>query len=158
MRISMLMVLLVTGGLLAGNAPATGKNVYQWTDEDGVVHYSAQPPPQGTDATEKPLTTIPRIGTLAPQPRAGNPEYDELTPRQQATSDREELARQRINASSYDEALAVECNQAENVIGKLTAASGIQIQDSSGNARIMSDKERLERITLAEEFIQNNCQ
>ena len=67
------------------------------------------------------------------------------------------MARQKIAASSYEEALAIECKQAENVIGKLTPALNIQITDANGNVRVMEEDERQSRITLANEFIRDNC-
>lgn len=151
-------VLLLMLLLAAGNATSAAERVYQWTDKEGVVHYSSQPPPMGTEATEKVLEPMPLIGTQELQPRPANSATGELAPREKAMADREEIARQRINASSYEEALAVECIQAESVIAKLTDSGDIQIADASGNARIMNEKERQERITLANEFIRDNCQ
>ena len=49
-------------------APAlvAGDTVYQWTDKDGNVHYSGQPPPAGTQAVEKALEPMPNVGTVDP--------------------------------------------------------------------------------------------
>ena len=151
-------IVILMGMLLSGNLAMAETSVYQWTDESGTVHYTSLPPPPGTTAEVKSLQPIPSVGTVAPQSRNKASQADpELTPAQQAQRDREELARRRIEASSYEEALTVECDQAESVLGKLLPVTNIQITDAEGNVRVMDEKEWQERIRLAREFIRDNC-
>lgn len=57
--------------LLAGAAGAT--EVYRWTDADGVVHYTDQPPPS-VDAEPAELPPLQRMDPLSlPQPGAERP-------------------------------------------------------------------------------------
>ena len=44
-------IIILLGAMLAGNVAFAQNIVYEWTDKDGVVHYSGQPPPAGTSAT-----------------------------------------------------------------------------------------------------------
>ncbi|MCE9854304.1 DUF4124 domain-containing protein [Shewanella chilikensis] len=63
-RISLFMALLA---LLGANA-ASATPIYTWVDENGVTHYSQEPPPQ-RQATELDSQNLQpaRIGTVAPQ-------------------------------------------------------------------------------------------
>ena len=63
MRISLILISL----LLTGSLAFAEDRVYQWTDENGVVIYSNQPPPPGTEAVEKFLKPNPDIGVAVPQ-------------------------------------------------------------------------------------------
>jgi len=55
--------LLVTAALVAGTASA---QVYRWTDKDGTVHYSEEPPPEGQPARKLELPEAER-----PKPGSG---------------------------------------------------------------------------------------
>ena len=158
MHIKTLIFTIILASMPSANTDAAEERVYQWTDADGVVHYSSQPPPLGTDASEKALKPIPLMGSQAPQARTvGQMIQTEMTEREQAAKDREELARKRIEATTYNEALKIECAQARSVTGKLSAKSGVQIRDSAGNIRVMGDDERKERLSIAQNFIKDNC-
>ena len=149
--------ILIMGLLMFASTLASEEKVFQWVDENGTTIYSTQPPPPGIIATETTLKSAPP-GTAPSQTLTRDPKADApMTDRVQAARDREELARKRIKASSYEEALAVECNQAESVIGKLNSPGPIQIADGSGNVRVMDQEERVDRVTLAYEFIRDNC-
>ena len=73
---------IVACGLLVCAATASAQEVYRWVDEDGVVHYSDQPPP-GDEAEPVALDVPPGIGNPvrgiaidAPRPRS-RPDDDE---------------------------------------------------------------------------------
>jgi hypothetical protein len=142
--------------LFVGNVYAAADTVYEWTDENGVVHYSSQPPPADQPATEKLLQPIPMVGTEAPHPRQDSgpltvPATDDTQ------NKREALARKRIEATSYQEALAVECEHASGVLGSLQQFANISLSDAAGNTRVMPEPERKQRIQLAQDFIRDNC-
>ena len=82
--------MILIGMLLVAPALAAGDTVYQWTDKDGNVHYSGQPPPAGTQAVEKNLEPMPNVGTVDPYLDA-----DELkqATAEQVTRENDELAR-----------------------------------------------------------------
>lgn len=133
---------------------AMADTVYEWIDADGVKHFSSQPPPPEVQASQKQVTPLPMVGTVAPQPAV-----PAVAPPEEDPVDREraELARKRIAATSYDEALAVECDHAYGVLGKLRDNPNIVLADDSGNARAMPEGERRRRVQLANEFIRDNC-
>lgn len=51
--------LLLIAVLLSTATFAAEKKLYKWTDAQGVVHYTDQPPPEGAEAEARPLTTEP---------------------------------------------------------------------------------------------------
>lgn len=61
MRTLLISLLLLPALALAGEAAST----YKWVDEDGKVHYSDSPPPEGqaTEVDLPPLTTVPAPAT-----------------------------------------------------------------------------------------------
>jgi hypothetical protein len=145
---------LLAGMLWSLCAAALAETVFEWTDADGVKHFSSKPPPPGVQANEKQVMPMPMVGTVAPQlamPSEGLPEEDSVS------RERAELARQRIAATSYEEALAVECDHARGVLGKLRANQNIVLTDDSGNSRAMPEPERNRRVQLASDFIRDNC-
>lgn len=145
---------LLIGAMWSLCAGAQAQTVYEWTDADGVTHYSSQPPPPGVQADERQVTPMPMVGTVAPRPAAPATSVTDEDPTDRA---RAELARKRIEATSYDEALAVECAHAYGVVGKLQDHQNIVLTDASGNARAMPEAERRRRVQLANEFIRDNC-
>ena len=65
-------IMILSGMLLVAPALVAEDTVYQWTDKDGNVHFSGQPPPAGTQAVEKSLEPMPNVGTVD-QHHAGRP-------------------------------------------------------------------------------------
>ena len=70
---------IVVGGILL-SAAASAQQVYRWVDEDGVVHYSDQPPPddgaESVDLEVPPGFNNPARGiTAAPRPRIDDEEF-----------------------------------------------------------------------------------
>ena len=151
-------IIILLGTMLASNSAFAQDNIYEWTGKDGVVVYSSQPPPAGTSARERTLKPAPLMGSSAPQPEVAPVQDDQnLTPAEQAQKNREELSRKRIEATSYEEALAIECDQARSVMEKLQQINNVAITDSMGNTRVIPEGERVARITLALEFVRDNC-
>ena len=136
-------IIILLGTILASNSAFAQDNIYEWTGKDGVVVYSSQPPPAGTSARERTLKPVPIMGSAAPQPEVAPVQDDqELTPAEQAQKNREELSRKRIEATSYEEALTIECDQARNVMEKLQQINNLAITDSRGNTRVIPERER----------------
>lgn len=71
-RVLLLLLVLGMPGL-AGAAPA--QPVYKWTDQDGVMHYSDQPPPESAKAERVDL----RVGSAraVPDPQVEEPAPDD---------------------------------------------------------------------------------
>ncbi len=51
---------------LLASATVTATELYKWTDDKGVIHYSDTPPPKGKDGTQRMRLT----GTESPDPAA----------------------------------------------------------------------------------------
>ena len=145
---------------MGGHDAVAQTQAFQWTDENGVVHFSALPPPPGTSAQAVTLKPMRPVGTVVAQSRIANVSPDDgLTSTEQAVQKRAELSRARIEASSYEEALAIECDHVRGVIDKLSLQEDIIVNDVAGEKyRVMESNERQERINAAQEFIRdNNC-
>ena len=147
-------ILFLIGLLLTAPALFAGDTIYQWTDKDGNVHYSSQPPVDGTQAVERTLEPIPNLGTVDPYLDA-----DELkqATAEQVTQENEELVQERLGATTLEEQQSIECGVAQNVIDKLTSGRIAKIASADGTLRVMSDAEREDRVRTSEKYINENC-
>ena len=147
-------VLILIGMLLTAPGLFAGDTVYQWTDKDGNTHYSSQPPPAGTQAVEKNLKPLPKVGTVDP--------YMDSDDIKKATADmvareNEELIQRRLEASTVEEQQAIECVTAQGVIDKLSSGRLAKIASPDGTLRVMSEAEREDRILTSQKFIDEHC-
>src|SRR5210317_2329965 len=62
---SVILALGIVLTVFCGNVYAQ-KTVYKWVDEDGVVHFSAEPPSESPDVQVKTLTTDPAPTSVSP--------------------------------------------------------------------------------------------
>ena len=147
-------ILILIGLLLTAPALFAGDKVYQWTDEDGNVNYSSQPPPPGTEAVERTLEPLPNVGTVDPYLDAD--EIKKATA-EQVTQENEELVQQRMDATTYEEQQSIECGAAQSVIDRLSSARLAKIASADGTLRVMSDAEREDRIRTSQKYIDENC-
>ncbi len=137
-----------------------GAAVYRWVDENGVVNYS-QLEPEGVDAelvssdtgarqrssstpAQAPAQTLPADGeqTLTEQ------QQKMLADLQAAEQERQaEIARVR----------EANCQEARDVLGRLTSRGRIRIAGEDGEERAMPEEERQRRIDEAQRAVAANC-
>ncbi len=145
---------VVLGGLavmLCAAMPAWAA-LYKWTDANGVVVYSDQPPPGNV-----------KVETIAGPPPPANPnaakdlankELD-LKKQQTATADTaKKAAQQRADA----ERLADSCRDARTELTSLSAEQILLYSiNEKGEQVMMNDADRKRRRTAVENYLKANC-
>lgn len=145
-----------------------GAAVYRWVDEDGVVNYT-QHKPEGVAAEL--VSESGRRSQASPSPRA-TPETDDASPTspvsgegagQQALTDEQQEMLSDLRAA--EEARQAEiarvrqhnCQQARDVLGRLTQRGRIRVTGSDGQERVLPEEERQQRIDEAQRAVAANC-
>ncbi|HKQ24357.1 MAG TPA: DUF4124 domain-containing protein [Burkholderiales bacterium] len=156
-----LLVTLVCGCVTA--LPALGE-LYKWTDAEGVVHYSDQPPPPNV---KKPVTVKPRNPappTAAPAAAAAAaPAAGPKTPAEQEA----EFNRRRVEAAEKDAAekkVAKEaeekkknCEQAKAQLARMQTGARITRYNDSGEIEYLNDAEIAQEAVRARQVADSWC-
>ena len=136
--------------LAIATAAAAQTRVYQWTDEDGVVHFSTEPPPdpdQEVEArmvreTPKPGSVIPEVpGRELPETAAG------AGPAGGERQNPEEQARLR----------AERCRQWQQIVATIEPARRIQKTEPDGSVTFLSGDDRIAELERARQMVAENC-
>ena len=135
--------------LLSG--PAWAQQMYKWTDEDGVVHFS-ETPPEGQDAE---ASDIPAGAQPMGQADMSAPVPDDM--HSVAEERREELARKRDEAQAEAAIRDAECSAKRAEVARLEPNRRVFYEDASGETVRMDDQVRVDRVAEAKKFIQENC-
>lgn len=139
--------LILGAGLLAASASGLAATMYKWTDSEGNVHYSQNPPPQG--GFQK---MAPPPPPAAPAPEAAPPQAAEPAAKQPADgAAQEEAERKRLEASVAKH----NCETARKNLEIYTAFR--RVMNDKGEIIILSDEERAAKIKEANEMIQKYC-
>ncbi len=149
---------ILIGMIFLAPAMAATDTVYQWVGEDGNIHYSDKAPPPGTQVIVKDLEPIPDIGTVEPLPDSNitESENSRLTA-EKVDQENTQLKQRRMAATTYEEALEIECGMAQGVIDKLSSGRSVSIASADGTTRLMSKAESGERIRVSQKYIDENC-
>ncbi|MCG8316143.1 MAG: DUF4124 domain-containing protein [Pseudomonadales bacterium] len=139
---------------LGANSSQAAK-YYKWVDDDGVTHYSAQPPNKGegeiikvkAGASSDKESAMKRLEERRAKlqqdaENRANPEKD-----MQAEADR-------MNTEANKKA----CETNKKNLKIMTEHSRVRMLDKDGQARVLPEEERQASIKKAKEFIQQNCQ
>lgn len=130
-------------------AVSTGaERVYKWTDADGVIHFSANPPPEGpvervTLPAYTPPTPPPEPEAKEPAARPGGPLYAEAEPPDNTAV--EEANRKK------------RCDKGRNMIAQIEPRPRVYRFDEDGNQVYLSDQERLGLLDEARQLVAANC-
>lgn len=167
---------LGTAALLAGGALAAAE-VYTWTDENGVLHYSDTP------RTDGPMETIeaeeayrPGSADAYPAPAASEevqaaseetraaPEITQAAtesaeaPQSAADARREELASQREERREAKAETDRLCAQHRQRVEQMEPSRRVFTTDEGGEPVRMDDEERVALVEESKAFIDKNCQ
>lgn len=141
---------LVLGGLLV--APLQADEIYKWVDEDGVTHYSQEPPPSG-DATP--------VGVDAPpdeEVERERREMEETGERLEAQrEERREAEEQAQKDAGEREQREQRCADMRSSLKKLTENRRLLVPDGEGDVRRMPEEERQERVAERRRQIEEKC-
>lgn len=140
-----------------------GATIYRWVDADGIVNYT-QIKPEGVEAELVSADTGRRISPRKPPP-AATPSGDAQAPADddQALSERQRAMLEDLRAAEArrQEEIArvreANCEQARQVLDRLTARGRIRVMGDDGVERVMPEEERQERIDEAQRVVAANC-
>ena len=138
-------------GMFAATAPAWGA-LYKWTDANGRVVYSDQPPPGEV-----------KVDVIAGPPPPSNPnaakdmankEVESKKQQQEAAANSKKALQQRADAEKRLDA----CKSARAEISRLAADQIILYSvNEKGETIVMNDADRRRRRETLETFIRANC-
>ena len=134
--------------LCCGTAAAQETRVYQWTDENGVVHFSDSKP-EGQNVEEQTLT--------APPADVGEIQQPDSAPGSLAQERREELARKKQAARAEQAANEARCAEWQAEVDRLEPNRRVFFTNEDGETERMDDVERTDRVAELKEQIGRHC-
>jgi len=136
---------------VTGSAFGQNRQMYRWTDEDGVIHFTDTRP----EGREVQVYDIPEPEQQAVRsaPVPAEP-VDELSPAQQR---REEIARRREEAQAAQAVNDAECAAKRAEVEQLEPHRRVFFTNEQGETERMDDVERTNRVAEARAFIEANC-
>jgi len=146
-RSLMMAVALLGAAALTGAAAAT--EVYTWTDENGVVHFSDQEP-VGQDAT------VANLPDSAP-PASPNPYSDNPSEPSAAQQRREEIAQKGREAQAQEAMTAQKCSAWQAEVDRLEPSRRVFQTNEKGETERMDDVARTGRVAELKSLIAQNC-
>ena len=157
--ITRMLTTLACSGLLA--MPALGET-FKWTDAEGKVHYSDQPPPPSVKQPSKVKPRVPPAPTAVPE-AAGTPA---AAPKSTAEQDAD-FNRRRVEAAEREAAEkkaaseAAEkkrnCAQAKAQVAGMQSGARISRYDDKGERTYLSDAEIAQEIARAQQAADSWC-
>lgn len=149
---------------LAMAAQADG--IYKWEDENGVVHFGSQPPPQKeqVEVVKKPKSArykqweSEQQALLAQQRAKEQKAEAEKQPQAKAESKPQPEPQEEAGPSPAELTVrAQRCQRARGNLQELTTHSRVREMGADGNLRVLGEEERQERIAQAQRLIRENC-
>lgn len=135
--------LILAGGLQA-------QDMYKWTDENGVVHFSDKKP-AGMDVQAQNIPAGPPLQGANPY---AQPEENTVSPGQQR---REEIASQGQQAREKSAAREAQCAQIRSEINRLEPNRRVFVTNDKGETERMDDVERAGRVAELKSQFARNC-
>lgn len=133
-----------------GDGLAQDKKMYQWTDQDGVVHFSDMAP-EGQDAQARDLPEEAAPATASPyQGAASGPSA--------AQQRREEIARNTEAAKVKQATRAAECAAWQAEVDRLEPNRRVFYTNEQGETERMDDVARTNRVAELKAQIARNCE
>lgn len=156
-NVRQMMTRLVPGAAIIAcvlvSLPATAE-VYKWTDENGVTHYTETPPPSDYEAELQELEEFERTETPALEPNE-NLSGEELSA---ADLRRQEMAAAH-KARAEDQALAEQlCQDARERLEAIEPSRRVYYTDENGETVRMDDEARVAEIERIKALLDENCQ
>ncbi|WP_078084483.1 DUF4124 domain-containing protein [Microbulbifer mangrovi] len=153
-------------GLLAATAHADG--IYKWVDEDGVVHFTSQPPQkEQVEVVKAPrserykkwqdeqqaLVAQRKVSTAGKPAEESSPEAPQQSTRDNAKKDAEKAATEKAEMA----ARAQRCRSAQQRLQELESHARVREVDANGGYRVLPEEEKQQRIQQTRQILQNNC-
>jgi hypothetical protein len=134
-------------GLSVSSLALAATQVYKWTDENGIVHYSESPPADGKAKT----TTL----TVH-----GQPVDDEATPAPAAAAAGSGQPVAKKKAPASDAAVAenkAQCDEWRNDIASLNEHGRVRVMQDDGTSKFLSDDEKQKRVSDDQQSLDRLC-
>jgi hypothetical protein len=147
-------------------APAFGTEVYSWTDENGVVHFSDSPDPS-RDMEILEVEEIYSPGTTGAYPSpdqadtplaADSPDAPGEAPVSPAQQKREEMARDRAERQASQAQTDQLCALHRQRLEQMEPARRVFYTNEQGESVRMDDDERMALIEESRAFLAENCE
>lgn len=132
----------------AGDAFSQDQKMYQWTDQDGVVHFSDMAP-EGQDVQARDLPEDLAPATASPYQGASEPSA--------AQQRREEIARNTEAAKVKQATRAAECAAWQTEVDRLEPNRRVFYTNEQGETERMDDVARTNRVAELKAQIARNC-
>jgi len=130
--------------------------VYKWTDDKGVTHFSAQPP-DGQKVNEVDVKVAPQIngGGSAPTYKMPNGAQQ---PSVSNDTQQQELER-KVKAQVREDQAKVQayCDQSRQNLAQLRNNPRVMVQAGRGETRRLTEEERQQRLAETQLSIEQNC-
>jgi anti-sigma28 factor (negative regulator of flagellin synthesis) len=134
---------------LTGEVSAQDKQMYKWTDENGVVHFS-EVAPEGLDVQAE---NLPRDAA----PAAASPYPDAGTGPSAGQQRREEIARNSEQARADRANLERQCAAWQAEVERLEPSRNVYQTNAQGETERMDDVVRTNRVAELKDQIAKNC-
>ena len=155
---------LLTLALLLAALPASAV-LYKWVDQDGKVHYSDQPPPDGakkSGVVSAPARSTPSAAAPGGEAATSAPKGPKTAAEQEMEFRKRRLEAAEADAKRQQEAQAAEekkrnCAQATNRLGALETGGRITKYGPDGETVYLSDAEITKELAEARKTADSWC-
>ena len=161
-----ILLILATGFAFAWISSAAATEVYTWTDQDGIVHYSDTP--LSNAASQKiEVDGEYRPGTSGADPTSAGPTAGAATSSQTpdgeslpsaAQQRREQIAEVREERREAKAEIDQLCTKHQKRLTQMEPARRVFYTDEKGESVRMDDDQRMELIKEDKDFIAKNCE
>lgn len=153
--------LLCLAAALAGSAGLTtvlAAEVFTWTDEDGIVHYSDLPP-DDIGARQINVQDVYKPGTVEPpNPASQSQAEPDQTPQSAAQQKRERMSKEREERRETQAETDRMCALHRQRLEQMEPARRVFYTDEAGESVRMDDDRRMGLIEESKDFIAKNCE
>lgn len=143
--------LFILGINVAFLPPAGFAEMYKWTDEDGVVHYTQHPPPEEFEVTE--IDPPPDIDTK----KALNEFEAEQEKLHELEKQREEQEAKQAEKERIAAIFEKNCQISRDRLKKLQNTGRVRAIDAEGNMTRITPEEHQSRIDAVKKKIEKYC-
>lgn len=139
------------------NSSPVMAEVYKWTDENGVTHFSQMPPPDGQEAERQDFPDH-QLETTENMP--ANEDSDNADPEALSAADqyRQELAASRKKNAEERAANESLCQNIELRLSQIEPSRRVFYTNESGETIRMDDEERVAEVARLKELQSTLCQ
>lgn len=143
------------GALLMASVAAAAQ-FYKWTDEQGVTHYSEDPPPKSATGTSevKVQTRLPSDSDEA----VSNLQKQRDETLKASDKAKEDATKSKVDVSKAPEKYAEKCKTLQANLQAMQEHGRVKETDDKGEVRVLTDEEKNNRMDETQRQIKAFCQ